>query len=86
MHKWIIDKKEEQVSSGAFLTWSDDVFFTVDYNGEKYNGEIINSDIERGVASIKLNHRVFNISRDALNIAFGSFLVLVAINMFYSSK
>lgn len=29
---------------------------------------------------------VFNISRDALNIAFGSFLVLVAINMFYSSK
>ena len=29
---------------------------------------------------------VFNISRDALNIAFGSFLVLVAINMFYSTK
>ena len=64
MHKWIIDKKEEQVSSGAFLTWSDDVFFTVDYNGKKYNGEIINSDVERGTATIKLNHRVFNISRE----------------------
>jgi uncharacterized membrane protein YfcA len=38
------------------------------------------------VGSVVGANFVFNIPRDALNIAFGSFLVLVAINMFYSSK
>ena len=38
---WNIDGQETISSNGAVVKWDDHKFFTIHYNGEKFNGEIL---------------------------------------------
>lgn len=81
---------EQIVAQGISLITTVPTAFTAAVTKIRTNTELLKIGTTVGVfgviGSVVGANFVFNISRDALNIAFGSFLVLVAINMFYSSK
>ncbi len=60
---WLIDGKEMVVAGGATLKWEDRKYFTLEYKGHVYNGEIINENTENNVLDIKINHRVFQVKK-----------------------
>ncbi|MDX2359309.1 MAG: biotin/lipoyl-binding protein [Crocinitomicaceae bacterium] len=60
---WNIDNKETVGSDGAVLTWEDNTFFTLSYNGQSFFGEILEEKTESNVLVLKLNHRVFEVRK-----------------------
>ena len=64
MHNYTVDGKIIENKGDASLTWIDNSFFTIDYLGKKYHGEIIDSSIEDGVFTVKVNQRTFSVRRN----------------------
>lgn len=60
---WNIDGKEIQGADGAVLRWEDERFFNLTHNGNVFHGEILNEETESNFLRIKLNHRVFEVSK-----------------------
>ena len=61
---WTIDGVDTEIkSSDTSIKWEDDTFFTLNYKGESFNGEIIEEDTENNFLKLKINHRVFNIRK-----------------------
>ncbi len=60
---WLFDGKEITASGGANLTWEDSKYFTLEYKGLVFNGEILNEKIEDNLLEIKINHRVFVVKK-----------------------
>ena len=60
---WLIDGKELVGAGGATLKWEDRKYFTLEYKGQVYNGEILNENTENNVLDIKINHRVFQVKK-----------------------
>mgnify|MGYP006090872317 FL=1 len=60
---WLIDGKELVGAGGATLKWEDRKYFTLEYKGHVYNGEILNENTENNVLDIKINHRVFQVKK-----------------------
>lgn len=63
--KWKIDGKPAGANSEAVqLTWENATFFSLEYNGRQFHGEVLSNQLEEGKLSVKLNHRVFEISKE----------------------
>lgn len=60
---WNFDGESTVGNEGAVITWDDPTFFTLKYNGESFNGEILNEGTESNVLQIKINHRVFEVRK-----------------------
>jgi len=60
---WILDQKETATSEGAAIRWIDHRFFTLDFEGEEYHGEVISDLSEAQQLVLKINHRVFHIRK-----------------------
>ena len=60
---WIFDQKETATSEGAAIQWIDHRFFTLDFEGEEYHGEVISDLSEAQQLVLKINHRVFHIRK-----------------------
>lgn len=60
---WLIDGQDTTGAGGASLKWEDRRFFTLEYQGIIYNGEIVKEDTENNVLDIKINHRVFQVKK-----------------------
>ena len=60
---WIFDQKETATSDGAAIRWIDHRFFTLDFEGEEYHGEVISDLSEAQQLVLKINHRVFHIRK-----------------------
>ncbi len=60
---WLIDGKEVIGAGGATLKWEDRKYFTLEYKGHVYNGEVLNENTENNVLDIKINHRVFQVKK-----------------------
>jgi len=60
---WIIDGKEIIGTSGSAILWEDERFFTIEFNGKVFNGEILNEKTEGNFLEVKINHRVFTIRK-----------------------
>lgn len=60
---WNFDGQETIGSSGAVVKWDDHKFFTIHFNGEQFNGEIIEDKTEQNILKLKVNHRVFEVSK-----------------------
>lgn len=60
---WIIDGEERVGADGAVLKWEDVNFFTLNYNGKVYHGEILEDQTESNLLKVKLNHRVFEVRK-----------------------
>jgi biotin carboxyl carrier protein len=64
MSKYTVDGKIVENKGESGLTWVDNKFFTIDFLGKKYHGEIVKSSIEDGVFTVKVNQRTFAIRRN----------------------
>ena len=51
-------------SEAVTLKWENATFFSLEFNGTLFHGEVIENRMEEGKLLIKLNHRVFEISKD----------------------
>ncbi len=60
---FLIDGEVQTPKGNAKIEWSDRRFFTVYFNGTKYNGEILEQNLENHFLKLKLNHRVFEVKR-----------------------
>ena len=60
---WIFDQKETATSEGAAIRWIDHRFFTLEFEGEEYHGEVISDLSEAQQLVLKINHRVFHIRK-----------------------
>ena len=60
---WNFDGNAVKASDGAVIKWDDNTYFTINFNGNTFNGEIIKEDIENNNLEIKIGHRVFKISK-----------------------
>ena len=63
---WIIDGEEVIGTSGAAIQWEDERFFTIEYKGKVFNGEIMSEKTEDNLLEIKVNHRVFAVRKQGL--------------------
>jgi len=64
MRVYTVDNKITENKGVSGLNWIDNKFFTIDYLGKRYHGEIVNSAIEDGLFTVKVNQRTFAIRRN----------------------
>lgn len=60
---WKIDGKEVATAGGASIKWDDHRFFTLQYDGKSFFGEVLDDQTESNSITIKLNHRVFSVKK-----------------------
>jgi len=60
---WNINGTEVLSAEGAVIEWDDHKYFTLTYGKETFHGEIMEERIEANYLKIKINHRVFEVSR-----------------------
>jgi len=60
---WIFDQKETPTAEGAAIKWIDHRFFTLEFEGEEFHGEILSDLSEDHQLVLKINHRVFHIRK-----------------------
>lgn len=64
MSKYTVEGKIVENNGESRLNWVDNKFFTIDFLGKKYHGEIVNSSIEERIFTVKVNQRTFAIRRN----------------------
>lgn len=60
---WTIDDKEVGFSEGAVVRWDSEKYFSLEYNGKTFFGEIMEEATESNRLKVKINHRVFEVSK-----------------------
>ena len=60
---YIIDEEEITSKGLASLDWKNDQFFTIHFMGKSFNGEVVEANIEDRKLSVKINHRLFEITK-----------------------
>ena len=60
---WNFDGKEIIGTHGAVVQWEDHKFFKLTYNGQVFNGELLDDASESNELFIKINHREFRIKK-----------------------
>jgi len=60
---FLIDGEVQTPKGNAKVKWLDRKFFIVSFNGKKFNGEILEQNLEYHTLKLKLNHRVFEVKR-----------------------
>lgn len=61
--KWNFDGQETTASEGAVIKWDNETFFTISYNGNSFFGEILEENTESNLLKLKINHRIFTVSK-----------------------
>jgi biotin carboxyl carrier protein len=61
--KWNFDGQETIATDGAVIKWDNDTFFTISYNGNTFFGEVVEENLESNLLKLKINHRVFTVSK-----------------------
>jgi len=63
--QWKIDGVSAGPNSESVrIVWENATFFSLEHNGRQFHGEVLSNRMEEGKLTIKLNHRVFEISKD----------------------
>jgi len=60
---WNIDGQETVGTDGAVLKWDDEKFFSLEFGGKTFFGEILEEQTESNRLKLKINHRVFEIKK-----------------------
>jgi biotin carboxyl carrier protein len=61
---WKIDGIETKAKHKAKITWEDARFFSVNYNGKSFHGEVTEEQMEQGYIKVKINHREFLLQKE----------------------
>ncbi len=60
---FLIDGEVQTPNGNAKVEWLDRDYFVVSFNGETFNGEVLEQNLEDHKLKLKLNHRVFEVKR-----------------------
>jgi biotin carboxyl carrier protein len=60
---WSINGKSIQSTKAASINWEDNQFFTLEYQGKSFHGEVLENDLENNRLKVKINHAVYEIKR-----------------------
>ena len=60
---WSINGKISNTSKGASIVWENHQFFTLEYQGRSYHGEILENNLENNRIKLKLNHAVYEVHK-----------------------
>ncbi|MCR9171340.1 MAG: acetyl-CoA carboxylase biotin carboxyl carrier protein subunit [bacterium] len=60
---WTIDNKEVSFSEGAVVRWDTEKYFSLEFNGKTFFGEIMEEATESNRLKLKINHRVFEVTK-----------------------
>ena len=60
---WTIDNKEVGFSEGAVVRWDTEKYFSLEYNGKTFFGEVMEEATESNRLKLKINHRVFEVQK-----------------------
>lgn len=60
---WTIENKEVGFSEGAVVRWDNEKFFSLEYNGKTFFGEVMEDATESNRLKLKINHRVFEVHK-----------------------
>jgi len=63
-HVWKVDGKAVTPLKGPEINWEDNRFFTVEWKGKKYLGEVTEEKMEEGFIRVKINHREFLLEKE----------------------
>ena len=63
-HVWKVDGKVVSPSKGPAINREDNRFFTVEWNGKKFLGEVTEEKMEQGYIRVKINHREFLLEKE----------------------
>lgn len=60
---WNIDGEETVGTDGAVIKWDNEKFFSLEFGGKVFYGEILEEETESNRLKLKINHRVFEIKK-----------------------
>lgn len=60
---WSIDDKEVSEMDGAIVRWETEKYFSLEYSGKTFFGEVLEEATESNRLKLKINHRVFEIKK-----------------------
>lgn len=60
---WIIDGKDRVVGDGAVVKWDDHRYFSIEHHGKTFHCEVLEDNTEGNLLKLKVNHRVFTVSK-----------------------
>ena len=60
---WTIDNKEVGFSEGAVVRWDNEKYFSLEYNGKTFFGEVMEDATESNRLKLKINHREFEVHK-----------------------
>ena len=60
---WSINGTTSNVTQGATIVWESHQFFTLEYQGKSYHGEILENNLENNRIKLKLNHAVYEVHK-----------------------
>ena len=60
---WTVNGNPLVQTKGAKIHWEDNRFFTLECNGKKFHGEVLENSIENNHLLLKINHAVYEIKR-----------------------
>jgi biotin carboxyl carrier protein len=63
-HIWKVDGKVVSPSKGPTINWEDNRFFSLEWNGKKFLGEVTEERMEEGYIRVKINHREFLLEKE----------------------
>lgn len=62
-HDWTIDGKGATATEGAVVRWDNETYFSLEFNGNVFFGEILENNAESNRLKVKINHRVFDLHK-----------------------
>lgn len=60
---WSIDGKEISGTDGAVVRWDNEKYFSLEFGGKTFFGEVLEEATESNRLKLKINHRVFEIKK-----------------------
>ncbi len=63
-HVWKLGEETIETHSGAKISWENERFFKVFFQGKTFFGEVESSDTEQNTMRVKINHRSFEVKRE----------------------
>lgn len=60
---WSVNGESIQTTKGASIIWENHKFFTLEYQGKSFHGEILENNLENNRVKLKLNHAVYEVHK-----------------------
>lgn len=60
---YTLDGKEVNAAGIASLNWTDERYFTIEFLGKTFQGEVVDAQLEEQQLTVKVNHRTFEIKK-----------------------